>query len=206
MEKQDVPFDKTPPLGYKYRRVATLLLVDQSYHTEEKPMKHLELEKIKLRHVLLLVTCLTSVLVGCVQVDIVDRGCVKENLIAQNTSHNLSSAGIIFEPPLDEIGRSTLRQGVNLFVEVKNNGTQVETNVTVQITLETAGQHSPLMQRQAIIPQITPDQSQQAHFRLTEMVDLEPHYILHVNVVPCAGETLLKDNERIFDLYITPRP
>ncbi len=168
---------------------------------------HPIVKKLKFSHVLLLVVGLTSALVGCVQVDIVDRGCVvEEDLISQNLTHNLSPTGIIFEPPLDEIGRSALRQGVNLFVEVKNSGTQTETDVTVQVTLEAEGQGTSLAQRQAVISQIAPDESQQAHFRLTEIVDLEPHYILHVTVAPCAGETLLKDNERTFDLYITPLP
>lgn len=154
----------------------------------------------------------TSLLVlasaSCVQVDVVERNGVQQEELAPalSTSHNLAASGIIFEPPLNEIGRSVLRNGVDLFVAVENRGVHEEKDVTVQLTLMAEDQATPLFRTETQIPAIAPSQSQQAHFRLTGLVDLHPHYTLHVDVAPCTSETLLMDNHRIFDLYVTPVP
>jgi hypothetical protein len=162
----------------------------------------------KPRRLLLFTASLTLILTGCVQVDIVDRSDVtsEEPPPGRPMSHNLTATGIVFEPPLDEIGRSALRQGVDLFIEVENSGLYDETDVIVQVTLETESQREPLAQQEAVINKIAPNETEQAHFRLTELVDLYSHYMLHVAVAPCAGETFIKDNQRAFDLYVTPVP
>jgi hypothetical protein len=164
--------------------------------------------KMKPRWLLLSVASLVLVLTGCVQVDVVDRSdATSEELIpAHPMAHDLTATSIVFEPPLDEIGRSVLRQGVDLFVEVENNGLHDETGVIVQVTLETEDQTAPLAHQETVLARIAPGETEMAHFRLTELVDLYPHYTLHVAVVPCAGETFLQDNQRTFDLYVTPVP
>ena len=148
------------------------------------------------------------ILAGCVQVDVVDRSDAKSSALIPERAlaHNLSATGIVFEPPLDEVGRSVIRQGVDLFVEVENSGLHDESDVVVQVTLEVEGQSVPLAQRQALIHEIASDETQRAYFRLTELVDLYSHYVLHVMTVPCVGETFHGDNQRTFDLYLRPMP
>jgi hypothetical protein len=143
---------------------------------------------------------------SCVQVDVVERDdTALQNLTPElSTSHNLTASGIIFEPPLDEIGRSVLRNGVDLFVIVENRGLYEENDVSVQLTLKTDDQTAPLFQTETILSTIPANQVRQAHFRLTGLVDLHPHYTLHVDVAPCANETFIVDNHRVFDLYVTP--
>ncbi len=153
------------------------------------------------------VALLTFVLAGCVQVDIVDRDDENSELSPQQPlPHNLTASGITFEPPLNEIGRSVLRQGVDLFVEVENSGLYDETEIAIQVTLEAEGQMASLAQQETAIARIASGESQKAHFRLHELVDLRSHYILRVVVEPGAGETFLLDNQQTFDLYVTSVP
>jgi hypothetical protein len=162
----------------------------------------------KPRWLLLTVASLALILAGCVQVEVVDRAGLESPALIPGGSmeHNLSATGIVFEPPLDEIGRSVLRQGVELFVEVQNNGLYDEGDVEVQVTLQADAQAEPLAEQQTVIPTIAPGETESAYFHLTELVDLYSHYVLLVTVVPCAGETFQEDNQRTFDLYLTPVP
>jgi hypothetical protein len=153
------------------------------------------------------VVLLTLILVGCVQVDVVARDDLNsEPTPEQPVSHNLTASGIAFEPPLNEIGRSVLRQGVDLFVEVENNGLHDETEIIIQVTLEAEGQTNSLAQQETAIARIASGESEEAHFRLKELVNLHSHYILHIAVAPCAGETFLLDNQNTFDLHVTSVP
>jgi hypothetical protein len=151
---------------------------------------------------------LALILAGCVQVEVVDRDDLESSaLIPQDLmDHNLSAIGIVFEPPLDEVGRSVLRQGVELFVEVQNNGLYDESDVEVQVMLEADDRAAPLAEQQTVIQTIAPGETARAYFHLTELVDLYSHYVLLVAVVPCVGETFQDDNQRTFDLYLTPVP
>ncbi len=148
---------------------------------------------------LLLVILISS---GCVRVDVVDQtGSLRPT---EPLQHNLTALDISFDPPLDEIGRSVLRQGVNLYLTVENTGLEDEASVRVQVTLETEEQNNPLATQEFVIAAIGAGETKQAHFRLTEFVDQYPHYVLHIAVDPCSGETFLADNQRTFDLYVSP--
>ncbi len=143
---------------------------------------------------------------GCVHVEIVDRESddLGDTHPSPPLQHNLIARDISFDPPLDEIGRPALRQGVILYVTVENDGLETEEDVRVHVSLTVAGDESPLVLQEGSISSIAPGDSAQAAFELHELVDQHPHYILQVSVDSCEGESRLSDNQRTFDLYVTP--
>ncbi|MCC7353610.1 MAG: hypothetical protein IT330_07605 [Anaerolineae bacterium] len=130
------------------------------------------------------------------------------NVVAEPTAttpeRNLGVVGIDFDPSLDY--QEIVKRGrLTLLVAVENSGRQMAKRVEVHAHLSVnsnsiADAFSVTGVR--IIEEIAPGEVAIVHFEGLDRIPIRSHYRLEVGVVPVAGEAVLSDNERSFDIFV----
>ena len=160
--------------------------------------------------VFMTLTLATIALSGCIQIQIVDRTPVAPQPTTDSTKHqiaehDLAVLAVDFDPPLEYekiIERKSRGEGITLLVAVENTGINTEQNINVQIKLSKDQEKTAFLEKQGIIPAISPGEIKIIHFKDTD-IPFSYEYHLNVTVLPVAGETQLLDNQKNYDLLVT---
>jgi hypothetical protein len=150
-------------------------------------------------------------LAGCAGVEIVDRAPVSLDTLSLNKvkapvdEHDLVVLAIDFAPSLDYEQIIAKGEEATLLVAVENAGLQTETDVKVKALLSTYEDDTPILEKTSYLDAIAPGQIKIACFKGISRLPYKPAYRLKVWVLPVPGEVGTANNQKSYDLYITPR-
>lgn len=165
---------------------------------------------IRLITVLMVLASLS--LAGCAQIEIVDRAPVSLDVPSLNKvktpvavdEHDLAILAIDFDPSLDYEQIMVKGEEATLLVAVENVGLQTETDVKVKALLSTEDD-TPILEKTSYLDAIAPGQIKIARFKGISRIPYKSAYRLKVWVLPVPGEVGTANNQKSYDLYITPK-
>lgn len=150
-------------------------------------------------------------LAGCAQIEIVDRAPASLDTPSPNKvkapvdEHDLAVLAVDFDPSLDYEQIMTKSEEATLLVAVENMGLRTETDVKVKALLSTYEDDTPILEKTSYLDAIAPGQIKIARFKGISRIPYKPAYRLKVWVLPVPGEVGTANNQKSYDLYITPR-
>lgn len=157
---------------------------------------------------LLISLLLTSLLVGCSQVQIEARPLETLNSLISSTSdrlleHDVAVLAIDFDPPLDTLSSFADLRTVSLLVAVENTGLQAERDLTLRVELRIDNREvTPTLSRMATIDKLAPGEVTIVRLEGLSGIPVASEYWLKVRAFPVAGEEDITDNQRIYRIHV----
>lgn len=175
--------------------------------SREVPVRHQH--NSRTRHLTFILPLLALLVVGCVQVNVVDQpaaateqaAAAKELVIGQE--HDLAILAVEFDPPLETLKVPPEKNEATLQVAVENKGYRKEGNVTVTVQLYGAESDEPISEQTQTLEAIAAGEIKVLKFQSPLPRSYASHYRLEVNVSAVAGETYRLNNHKTFDIRVS---